>query len=101
MKIRKSILSFCLLTVFYGADSQQNRENISFNFLGTPVIVTDNPFAGLRYIAPLSENSIIDFYKELSSGNISNSSAPFLDIAINTSWMTGFITSSFAEPLNS
>ncbi len=67
MKIQGFILIFWLLASFCGANSQQNRQDISFNFLGTPFVIKDNPFVGIRYTAPLSQNSITDFYDELSS----------------------------------
>jgi len=66
MKFKVLIIIFCLSLGHFAAKSQQNERMITFDFLGTPFTIQSDPFKGLKYTAPLSQESIKEFYEKLN-----------------------------------
>ena len=67
MKMRRIILFCGLILVHFSGKTQLGKQDLSFNFLGTTVLLSGNPFPGLKYASPLTENSIQNFYEKLNS----------------------------------
>ena len=76
----KGIILFCgLILVHICGKTQPGSQVLSFNFLGTSVVMPANPFPALRYTVALTENSIQDFYKKLNSTDYQ----PLIDHLLN------------------
>jgi len=67
MKMRKIILFCGLILIHFSGKTQLDKHDLSFNFLGTTVIMRGNPFPGLKYTSTLTESSIQDFNEKLNS----------------------------------
>ena len=69
MRSRSSILIITCLLFSLISRSQEAKQPLNFDFLGTTITIQNNPFPGLKYTAPLSETSILDFYKKLNASD--------------------------------
>ncbi len=67
--IKRSLI-LATLFIFARVDSiSQQKDNLSFQFLGNVLTIDNNPFNGLKYSSTLSLSSMHDFYDQLNAAD--------------------------------
>src|ERR1700752_3756450 len=69
MKLKVLVILFCFNLGYLAGKTQQIGPSVTFNFLGTPFTIQSNPFPGLRYTGPLSQESVRELYEKLNASD--------------------------------
>jgi hypothetical protein len=69
MKPRVLFITLCLTIGCFAGKAQQTNNPVSFDFLGNPFTIQNDPFHELKYTSSLSAQSIREFYEKLNSSD--------------------------------